>query len=95
MAQDQKNFKVENLFGVKDWVAVVTGGGTGIGLMAAQALANNGAKVCEWSQHPRSPVATVLTHDNQTLPDVAKRSSTAPLKFGASLLRTRPGSLYR
>ena len=47
MAQDQKNFKVESLFGVKDWVAVVTGGGTGIGLMAAQALANNGAKVCE------------------------------------------------
>ncbi|VDC04204.1 unnamed protein product [Peniophora sp. CBMAI 1063] len=45
MSQNQNNFKVENLFSVKDWVAVVTGGGTGIGLMAAQALANNGAKV--------------------------------------------------
>lgn len=47
-SENQNNFKVENLFGVKDWVAVVTGGGTGIGLMAAQALANNGAKVCEY-----------------------------------------------
>jgi len=38
-------FKVENLYNVKDWVAVVTGGGTGIGLMCAQAFANNGARV--------------------------------------------------
>jgi len=38
-------FKVENLFNVKDWVAIVTGGGTGIGLMCAQAFANNGARV--------------------------------------------------
>lgn len=29
------------LFHVRDFVAVVTGGGTGIGLMAAQALAAN------------------------------------------------------
>ncbi|KAK4225657.1 NAD(P)-binding protein [Podospora fimiseda] len=34
----------ENLFNVEDVVAVVTGGGTGIGLMAAQALEANGAK---------------------------------------------------
>lgn len=32
----------EKLFGVKDRVAVVTGGGTGIGLMCTQALAANG-----------------------------------------------------
>ncbi|KAL8711606.1 MAG: hypothetical protein Q9220_004016 [cf. Caloplaca sp. 1 TL-2023] len=36
--------KVEKLFSVKDYVCVVTGGGTGIGLMATQALAAN-AKV--------------------------------------------------
>jgi len=40
-------FRVENLYNVKDWVVVVTGGGTGIGLMCAQAFANNGAHVCE------------------------------------------------
>ena len=37
--------RVEKLFSVKDYVCVVTGGGSGIGLMAAQALAANGAKV--------------------------------------------------
>ncbi|KAJ4422885.1 hypothetical protein N0V82_002411 [Gnomoniopsis sp. IMI 355080] len=39
------HFDVSKLFTVKDWVCVVTGGGTGIGLMATQALAANGAKV--------------------------------------------------
>ncbi|KAK4610673.1 Short-chain dehydrogenase/reductase VdtF [Fulvia fulva] len=39
------HFDVNRLFGVKGYVAVVTGGGTGIGLMAAQALSANGAKV--------------------------------------------------
>ncbi|KAI9789670.1 MAG: hypothetical protein M1816_005845 [Peltula sp. TS41687] len=36
---------VSKIFSVKDYVCVVTGGGTGIGLMATQALAANGAKV--------------------------------------------------
>lgn len=38
-------FTLENLFSVKGKVALVTGGGSGIGLMATQALAVNGAKV--------------------------------------------------
>ncbi|KAI1166011.1 NAD(P)-binding protein [Nemania serpens] len=33
------------LFDLKNWVAVVTGGGTGLGLMIAQTLAINGARV--------------------------------------------------
>ncbi|KAI1080931.1 NAD(P)-binding protein [Whalleya microplaca] len=33
------------LFSLKGWIAVVTGGGTGVGLMIAQTLAANGAKV--------------------------------------------------
>lgn len=39
------NFHVEHLFSLKDYVCLVTGGGTGIGLMATQALSANGAKV--------------------------------------------------
>ena len=37
-----RDLKVENLFSVKDYVCLVTGGGTGIGLMATQVLAANG-----------------------------------------------------
>jgi len=40
-----ENFRAEKLFSVKDYVCVITGGGSGIGLMSAQALAANGAKV--------------------------------------------------
>ena len=39
------NFQVQNLFSLKDYVCLVTGGGTGIGLMATQTLSANGAKV--------------------------------------------------
>lgn len=38
-------FKLAELFNVKDMVVVVSGGGSGIGLMATQAFAVNGAKV--------------------------------------------------
>ncbi|KAG4436016.1 hypothetical protein IFR05_008493 [Cadophora sp. M221] len=40
-----EDLRAETLFSVKGHVCVVTGGGTGIGLMATQALAANGAKV--------------------------------------------------
>ncbi|KAL8778114.1 MAG: hypothetical protein Q9213_007557 [Squamulea squamosa] len=40
-----RSLKAEELFSVKDYVCVVSGGGTGIGLMITQALAANGAKV--------------------------------------------------
>ncbi|KAK1234921.1 hypothetical protein PQX77_001883 [Marasmius sp. AFHP31] len=42
---NNEDFKFENVFNVKDKVALITGGGSGIGLMATQALAVNGAKV--------------------------------------------------
>lgn len=40
-----EELQISKLFSVKDYVCVITGGGSGIGLMAAQALAANGAKV--------------------------------------------------
>lgn len=40
------DLRVEKLFSVKDYVCVVTGGGSGIGLMASQALAANGVRPC-------------------------------------------------
>jgi short-subunit dehydrogenase involved in D-alanine esterification of teichoic acids len=42
MASTQ-DLKASNLFSLKGFVGLVTGGGTGIGLMAAQALAANGS----------------------------------------------------
>ena len=40
-----KHMDVNHLFNMRGHICVVTGGGTGIGLMASQALSANGAKV--------------------------------------------------
>ena len=42
---DLKDLTAQSLFNVKGWVAIVTGGGTGLGLMTANTLAANGVKV--------------------------------------------------
>lgn len=44
-ARSNEDLKASKLFDVSKFTAVVTGGGTGIGLMITQALASNGAKV--------------------------------------------------
>jgi NAD(P)-dependent dehydrogenase (short-subunit alcohol dehydrogenase family) len=44
-SNNNSEFQLANLFDVKGKVALITGGGSGIGLMATQALAVNGAKV--------------------------------------------------
>ncbi|KAL8696731.1 MAG: hypothetical protein Q9224_002649, partial [Gallowayella concinna] len=43
--KSNEELKLNKLFDVSNLTAVVTGGGTGIGLMITQALATNGAKV--------------------------------------------------
>ncbi|SLM40768.1 short chain dehydrogenase reductase family [Lasallia pustulata] len=45
MSSNNADFQISEVFNVKGKVALVTGGGSGIGLMAVQALAVNGAKV--------------------------------------------------
>lgn len=42
---DLKDLTIDSLYSVKGWVCIVTGGGTGLGLMTARALCANGAKV--------------------------------------------------
>ena len=42
---DLAQLTVSSLFDIKGWVAVVTGGGTGLGLITAKSLAANGVKV--------------------------------------------------
>ncbi|KAI5120446.1 hypothetical protein M0805_009908 [Coniferiporia weirii] len=59
---NNKAFTTSNLFNVEGWVAVVTGGATGIGLMNAQALANNGARVYITGRRQSALDTAVSTH---------------------------------
>ena len=43
--KSNEDLKLNKLFDVSNFTAIVTGGGTGIGLMITQALVINGAKV--------------------------------------------------
>jgi len=56
------HFQAARLFDVKGYVAVVTGGATGIGLMATQALAANGAKVYITSRREEVLATAAETH---------------------------------
>jgi len=77
-------FKLEQLYNVKDKVCLVTGGATGIGLMAAQALAVNGAKVYIVGRTKERLDAAVAAHgqniSGQLIPLVADISQKEDIK---------------
>ena len=56
-------FDITKLFSVRDHVCLVTGGGTGIGLMATQALAANGAKVYITSRRTEALENAAKSHE--------------------------------
>lgn len=77
-------FHHSKLFDVKGKVALVTGGGTGIGLMAVQALAVNGAKVyvCGRTEEKLEKVAEIYGKDiaGEIIPIVADVSKKDEIK---------------
>jgi hypothetical protein len=50
---DLETLTAQSLFDIKNWVCVVTGGGSGLGLITARSLAANGAKGM-YTTHPLS-----------------------------------------
>ncbi|KUJ06245.1 NAD(P)-binding protein [Mollisia scopiformis] len=62
MSDTNKNFLLSEVFNVKGKVALITGGGSGIGLMATQALAVNGAKVYIVGRTEEKLETVVKTH---------------------------------
>ncbi|KAJ5782384.1 Short chain dehydrogenase/reductase family [Penicillium paradoxum] len=100
MAADQSNqkFKLENLFNVKDKVALITGGGSGIGLMAAQTLAVNGAKVyiTGRTESKLNRVAALYDNDNASgkiIPLAADVTNKDEIRKLADEISTREGHL--
>ena len=77
-------FKLEKLFDVSGKVALVSGGGTGIGLMITQALATNGAKVyiCGRTEEKLERVADLYGKDipGQIIPITADVSKKEDIK---------------
>ena len=70
-ARSNEDLKVSKLFDVSRLTAVVTGGGTGIGLMITQALVSNGAKVY------------ITGRREEALENVVKHYNTGPGKIVA------------
>ncbi|KAH9885550.1 NAD(P)-binding protein [Xylariomycetidae sp. FL2044] len=88
------SFNAADLFNVKGLVAVVTGGGTGIGLMMAQALEENGAVVYIIGRRKEvlEKAAATAKHSN-IHPIQGDTTSKASLADAASYIKSRHGYL--
>jgi NAD(P)-dependent dehydrogenase (short-subunit alcohol dehydrogenase family) len=85
-AHNNADFQLQEIFNVKDKVCLVTGGGSGIGLMLVQALAVNGAKIyiCGRTEEKLETVAKTYSQDisGQIIPitcDITKKNEIAGL----------------
>ncbi|GJE88537.1 NAD(P)-dependent dehydrogenase [Phanerochaete sordida] len=93
------SFRLENLYDLKGRIAVVTGGGTGIGWMITQGLAANGAKVYITGRRKDVLEKTAASFEKtegsgEVIPlvmDVTDRESIAAVQ---KELQTREGKLH-
>lgn len=100
MASGNAKFAKDKLFNVEGWTCVVTGGGTGIGLMIAQAFANNGAKVYITGRRPDALEKAVQTWGSslahpqgKLIPVIADITDKASLEKLAAEVRKHENTL--
>ena len=74
-AASNEELKINKLFDVSNYSAVVTGGGTGIGLMITQTLVSNGARVY------------ITGRRKEALETVVEKYNTGPGKIIAYVIR--------
>ncbi|RMY50236.1 hypothetical protein D0865_07021 [Hortaea werneckii] len=95
--QNNKDFQLNELFNVKNKVALITGGGFGIGLMYTQALAVNGAKVyiCGRTGEKLDAVAKTYSQDipSSIIPITADITSKQEIQKLYDELEKREGYL--
>jgi len=97
MSDSNKNFLLSEVFNVKGRIALVTGGGSGIGLMATQALAVNGAKVYIVGRTEEKLDTVVKTHgqgiEGQIIPIVADITQKSEISRLVKEIESREGKL--
>ncbi|KAL2784447.1 short chain dehydrogenase/reductase family [Aspergillus keveii] len=86
------SFDIKTLFGVKDLVAVVTGGGSGLGRVISRALATNGARrVYILGRRLNALHETASAHPEIIVPIVADVTDPSSLTAAAEQIREEVG----
>jgi len=97
MSDTNSNFLLSEVFNVKGKIALVTGGGSGIGLMATQALAVNGAKVYIVGRTEEKLENVVKSHGQniagEIIPITADITSKAEIAKLVKEIETKEGRL--